>query len=155
MNTWLLIAVVAVIAVIVKRFLGEPLSARDLAIPPLILVGLGIHQLSGVGHLSGVDVTWLVTASLVGLGFGAIRGLTVRLYAKNGVIWQRYSPWTVIVWIVSFAASAGLGLLAESAGVRTEARPLTLSIGVSLLGELATLGARALRVGVPFAPDRR
>jgi hypothetical protein len=32
---------------------------------------------------------------------------------------------------------------------------LTLSIGVSLLGELATLGKRALSSGVPFAPDRR
>jgi hypothetical protein len=32
------IVVVAVVAIVVKRFLGEPLNARDLAVPPLVLV---------------------------------------------------------------------------------------------------------------------
>lgn len=149
------VVVVAVVVIVVKRFLGEPLNARDLAVPPLVLVGIGIYTLTRVGQLSGSEIGWIAVGSVVGLALGAVRGTTVRLFNRDGVLWQRYSGWTVGVWVVSFAVSAGLGHLATGAGVREEARPLTLSIGVSLLGELATLGKRALSSGVPFAPDRR
>ncbi|MEQ4305392.1 CcdC protein domain-containing protein [Plantactinospora sp. B6F1] len=149
------VVVVGVIAVVVKRFVGEPLNGRDLAVPPLVLVGIGIYALTKVDHLTGTEIGWVVAGSVVGLVFGAVRGTTVRLFRKGGVLWQRYSGWTVAVWVASFAISAGLGYLAVHAGVRAEARPMTLSIGVSLLGELATLGRRALSTGVPFATGRR
>ncbi|GAA0229018.1 hypothetical protein GCM10010492_29260 [Saccharothrix mutabilis subsp. mutabilis] len=47
-------------------------------------------------------------------------------------------------------ALAGVGLRAAS-GVHPDARPMALSIGVGLLGELVPVGVRALRSGTPIA----
>ncbi|MEV6522084.1 DUF1453 domain-containing protein [Longispora sp. NPDC051575] len=154
MSSWIVPAVVAVavVALIVKRLVGEPLNARDLALPPLVLVGIGVYTVAKVDHLTTLDVAWTVGGAVVGLAFGAVRGTTVRLFARDGVLWQRYSGWTFAVWLGSLAVSLGLGWLAVGAGTNAQARPITLSIGVSLLGELATLGLRALSTGVPFAP---
>ncbi|MGY0233707.1 DUF1453 domain-containing protein [Longispora urticae] len=156
MGSWIVPAVVAVavVAVIVKRLVGEPLNARDLALPPLVLVGIGVYTVAKVDHLTTLDLAWTVGTTVVGLAFGAVRGTTVRLFTRDGVLWQRYSGWTFAVWLGSLAVSLGLGWLAVAAGTNAAARPITLSIGVSLLGELATLGLRALATGVPFAPDR-
>ncbi|MBB5955950.1 hypothetical protein FHS29_002531 [Saccharothrix tamanrassetensis] len=149
MLTWGLI-VVGVVAVVVKRFLGEPLNARDLFGPPLLLLGIGVYGLTKQ-HLAAVDVLWLVIGSVVGVALGALRGTTIRLFTRDGVLWQRYTPWTLVVWVGSFAVNAGLGFLAVSAGMHAEARPMTLAIGVGLLGELVPIGLRAVRSGVPFA----
>jgi hypothetical protein len=139
-----IIVAAIVVYVVVKRFIGEPLNLRDLVVPPLVLAGLGIHALTKTAPLTAAELGWIIGGAAIGLAFGALRATTVRLFTRDGGLWQRYTVWTVVVWLVSFAASAGLGYLAVRAGVRAEARPLTLSIGVSLLGELLVLGTRAL-----------
>jgi hypothetical protein len=140
---------IAVVVVVVRRFLGEPLSARDLLVPPVVLVGLGGYAVVGAAPVTAVELAWVVSGSIVGLALGAARGWTVRLFVRDGALWQRYSPWTVVVWVGSVAASAGLGWLAVRGGVREEVRPVTLSIGVSLLGELLVVGGRAWLAGQP------
>lgn len=146
------VVVAVIVAVVVRRFIGEPLNARDLFLPPVVLVGIAVWGLVGDVHPNGRDVAWIVGAALAGLVFGALRGLTPRLFVKNGHLWQRYTVWTVVVWALSAAANAGIGFLAVAAGTPGEARPVTLAIGVSLLGEAITLGRRALATKVPFAP---
>lgn len=143
MLTWVLIAV-AVVVVVVKRFHGERVNARDLAGPPLVLLGLGVHGLTEV-ELTAVDWLWLVTGSAVGLGLGVARGATVRVFSRDGVPWQRYTPWTLLVWAGSAAVSVALGLAASAAGTPADARPLTLSIGIGLLGEAIPIGVRLLK----------
>jgi|ERR1041384_2479686 hypothetical protein len=145
------IVVVLVIGLVVKRFIGEPLNLRDLAVPPLVLTGIGIYHLVNDVHLTGGEIVWVVGGSLVGLVFGAVRGLTPRLFVSNGHLWQRYTVWTVVVWVVSAAANFGIGHLS---GLSTEVRPMTLSIGISVLGEAIILGARGFAAKVPFAPER-
>ncbi|GAA3793754.1 hypothetical protein GCM10022226_11310 [Sphaerisporangium flaviroseum] len=147
------VVAVLVAGVVVRRFIGEPLRARDLFVPPVVLVGVGALGLVKDVHLNARDVAWIVAAALAGLVFGALRGLTPRLFTKRGHLWQRYTPWTLLVWVVSAAANAGIGVLAVAAGTPEQARPITLSIGVSLLGEAVTLGLRALATGTPFAPE--
>ncbi|MDP9864533.1 MULTISPECIES: hypothetical protein [Streptosporangium] len=150
---WVAVVAVLVLGVVVKRFIGEPLNARDLFLPPVVLIGIGVFGLARNVHPSGYDIVWIAAASLIGLLFGALRGLTPRLFTKHGHLWQRYTVWTLLVWAVSAAANMGVGLLAVAAGVPEQARPITLSIGVSLLGEAITLGLRALNTGTPFAPE--
>lgn len=150
-----LFVAVAVVAILVKRFVGEPLGARDLLVPPAVLTGLGVWAVVEAAPVRAVELAWIVGAALVGMALGAARGWTVRLFLRNGSLWQRYSPWTVVVWIGSVAVSVGLGWLAVRGGVRAEVRPVTLAIGVSLLGELLVLGGRAWLAGVPFAPRNR
>ncbi|WP_431902100.1 hypothetical protein [Nonomuraea sp. bgisy101] len=136
--------------VVVRRMIGEPLNARDVYVPPLVLIGLGIHVLSAVA-LTPVDVLWLVISGLVALGFGAMRASTTGLFEREGVLWQRYTWRTLVVWVVSAAASIGVGLLATRFGLHEQARPISLSIGVGLAGEALVTAVRARVIGVPYA----
>ncbi|MGC5014271.1 hypothetical protein ACLQ2R_26200 [Streptosporangium sp. DT93] len=149
---WTVVVAVLVAGVVVRRFTGEPLDARDLFVPPVVLIGIGVHTLVKDTHPGARDVAWIVVAAAVGLILGALRGLTPRLFTRRGHLWQRYTPWTLLVWVVSMAANLGTGALAVAAGASEQARPITLSIGVGLLGEALTLGLRALAAGVPFSP---
>ncbi|HEY1175351.1 MAG TPA: DUF1453 domain-containing protein [Phytomonospora sp.] len=152
---WTVVIVVAVIALIVKRFRGEPLNARDLCVPPLVLLGIGVYHLTRLDIVDARDVMWIVGASLVGVFLGAVRGTTTILYAREGHLWQRYTAGTVLVWVISLGVNAGVGFLASHVGgMHAEARQMTLSIGVGLLGEMIVVGLRGLRSGVPFAPEK-
>ncbi|RJQ76259.1 DUF1453 family protein [Pseudonocardiaceae bacterium YIM PH 21723] len=147
--------VIAVIGLVVKRFAGEPLSARELFLPPLILVGIGAYQMWNLPAVTVTDVVWVVLTSMVGVLAGMARGATIRLFERDGMLHQRYTPWTVLIWVVGLGAGFGLGFLALNFGMHAEAKPMILSIGVSLLGEMLIIGPRALKSGIPFAPDRR
>ncbi|MFF3221572.1 hypothetical protein ACFYV7_02150 [Nocardia suismassiliense] len=151
----LLVIIVGAIVLIVKRFLGEPVDARDTFLTPLILVGVGIYSVTKAEHHSGVDITWLVIGGVVGIAFGAVRGTTTVLFTRDGHLWQRYTVKTVVVWGLSAVAGFGISLLGSTMGMHHDAKPVTLSIGIGMLGEMCTLGLRALATGVPFAPDKK
>ena len=141
MLTWVLIAG-AVVAVVVKRAIGEPLNARDLVTPPLVLLAPGGCELSKA-DLGAVDYLWLVVGSLVGLSMGVLRGSSVHLFTRDGVRWQRYTGRTFAYWALSIAVNGAVGYAASA---YTDARPMTLTIGVGLLGELIPI---AVRGGLP------
>ncbi|MEU4209361.1 DUF1453 domain-containing protein [Streptomyces sp. NPDC026206] len=156
MNVWLLGAVIAVVAVavVIKRLIGEPLNARDLFVPPLVLTGLGVWTLTEAQDLTGADLAWVVAGAALGIALGMLRGTTVHVFEKRGVLWQRYTGRTFLVLVVSAVVMVGFGLLAVHMGMREEARPVQLSIGVGFLGEALVIGRRGLVSGVPFAPER-
>ncbi|GHC54406.1 DUF1453 domain-containing protein [Streptomyces cinnamoneus] len=157
MNVWLLAGLITavVIVVVIKRLIGEPLNARDLFGPPVVLSGLGVWALYKAEHLTGADIAWAVGGVALGIALGALRGTTVRVFEKQGVLWQRYTGRTFLVLVASAAVMAGFGLLATRMGMHEQARPTQLSIGVGFLGEALVIGARGLASGVPFAPERR
>jgi hypothetical protein len=138
--TYVLIAA-GVLYVLVRRFIGEPLNARDLLAPPVFLLFFGIRA------MTDFHASYLLPLA-AGFAFGALRGVTIKLYERDGHLWQRYTPWTLLVWVASLGVSAGLGLLIGGHA------PTQLSIGVSLLGELCAIGVRALNTGIPFARDK-
>ncbi len=154
MSIGLVIAIVAVIALVVKRFYGEPMNARDTFGPPVILLAIGIYSVTKVADLNGTDITWLIIGGGVGLAFGALRGTTIGIFTRDGHLWQRYTVRTVVVWAVSMVAGFAINALGTSMGTHHDARPTTLSIGIGMVGEMLTLGLRALSTGVPFAPDK-
>ncbi|MFD9888990.1 DUF1453 domain-containing protein [Amycolatopsis sp. NPDC059027] len=156
MNGWVIAALVCagVVVVIVRRVRGEPLVAREVYGTPLILIVIGGSGLLKQ-NLTAVDVLWLVLGSAVGIGFGAVRARTTKLFERDGVLWQRYTGWTFAVWAVSLAANFGIGTLAVANGMHEQARPMPLSIGLSLLGEALMLAWRAKDTGVPYAPPSR
>ncbi|MGO1908627.1 MAG: hypothetical protein ACTH1C_06945 [Brevibacterium linens] len=146
------IGVIAVIVfVIVRRFRGEPVDAKDLAVPPVILVALSIKELWGFDHWTPANITFLVVSIIIGVGFGMLRGASTTLFAKDGTLHQKYTVKTLIVWALSLAASAGLHFGAQFIGAEEAVRPMTLSIGLSLLGEAITCGWRGLNSGTPFS----
>ncbi|MFC9432866.1 hypothetical protein [Nocardia sp. NPDC057030] len=147
--------IVGAIVLIVKRFLGEPVDARDTFLTPLILVGIGVYSVTKVDDLGWIDIVWLVIGGVVGLAFGAVRGTTTVLFDRDGQLWQRYTGKTLVVWGTSIVVGFGISLLGAATGMHHDAKPITLSIGISMLGEMLTLGLRAISTGVPFAPDKK
>jgi hypothetical protein len=157
MHTLLVVGlvVVAVGYTIVRRTIGEPLNARDLFGTPVVLLAVGGYSLTTVPDVTGVDVAWLAGSLLVGLALGVWRAATVRLMVKDGALWQRYPAVTYLVWVVSLVVNGGVGFLATHAGMHADARPMTLSIGIGLLGEAAAVGLRAMATGLPFSAESR
>ncbi|WP_410605545.1 DUF1453 domain-containing protein [Amycolatopsis sp. lyj-90] len=154
MRTWLLVAlaIAVVIAIVVRRLRGEPLVARDVFGAPVILIGIGVYGLTKLDVFTFTDGLWLVLGALVGCGLGAVRAATTKLFERDGVLWLRYTGWTFGVWVLSMAVNFGIGFLAAMSGAHPDARPITLSIGVSLLGEALVIGMRAKTTGLPYAP---
>ncbi|MFE6100454.1 DUF1453 domain-containing protein [Streptomyces laurentii] len=156
MNTWLLVVIIAVaaVAVVVKRLIGEPLNVRDLFGPAVVLTALGVWSVAEAEQLNGTDIAWVTGGCVIGLGLGMVRGATVVVFEKRGILHQRYTARTFGVIVAAFVLSALYGLLAGKLGMREDARPVNLSIGVGFLGEALVIGHRGLRSGTPFAPEK-
>lgn len=126
-----------------------------------MLVGIGVYSLVTSVPPGGADLAWVLAGAAAGLLLGALRGLTPRLFVRHGHLWQRYTGWTLLAWVVSVAINASLGAMATAAGTLGQARPTTLSIGVGLLGEAMTPGParprhrRSLRPGGGGLPTRQ
>lgn len=139
--------------IIVRRFAGSPMRAQSFVLP------LGVAAYGGFqlwGHpLSVTDLGFLAIEMLLALGVGALRGSTIKLFVRDGVLWQRYQLTTLAAWVASIALRAGLVVLGQLAGVHVVTSSLFLVLGVSLLAEAFVVGQRAVRHGAPIAPGRR
>ncbi|MFJ9692078.1 DUF1453 domain-containing protein [Kitasatospora sp. NPDC101183] len=155
-HLWVYAGIAAVVVVVVvRRLRGEPLNARDLFAAPVVLTALGLWSLAQHHGLRAGDYVWVGAGSVLGLALGALRGATVVLFEREGVLWQRYAGRTFLVAVLSLAVMAGFSLLAARCGLAADARPVQLSIGVGFLGEALVVGCRGLASGTPFAPERR
>ncbi|KUL55532.1 hypothetical protein ADL22_01205 [Streptomyces sp. NRRL F-4489] len=156
MNPWLLAVIIAilVIAVVIKRLIGEPVNVRDLFAAPVILTGIGVLSLVKAKDSTGTDLAWVIAGTVLGIALGTLRGATIQLSDRHGVLWQRYTGRTFLAMLGTLAVMAGFSVLAVKMGMRENARPIQLSIGVSFLGESLLVGRRGKASGIPFAPDR-
>ncbi len=149
-----LLVLAAVGYVLVRRLAGEPLEGRRLAVLPIVLAVVGGAQLRGA-HVTPLDVAVLAVEGVVAVGLGALRGLTVDVYNRDGHLWYRYRPLTIVVWagsiLLRFVGAAVGHELGADTGVLSAA--LVLIVALSLLGEALIVGRRALASGVPFAPQ--
>ncbi|WP_316519838.1 DUF1453 domain-containing protein [Kitasatospora brasiliensis] len=157
MNGWVHAGLIAavVVVVVIRRLRGEPLNARDLFGAPVVLTGLGVWAVAQRHGLGAGDYGWIAAGAALGVALGAVRGATIRVYEREGVLWQRYTGRTFLVAGVSLAVMAGFAALAAHFGLAADARPVQLSIGVGFLGEALVVGYRGLTSGAPFAPERQ
>ncbi|UNO40612.1 DUF1453 domain-containing protein [Streptomyces sp. MST-110588] len=157
MNGWLLAGIIAAVVVVVvaRRLKGERVTLRDLFATPVILVTIGAFRMAHTDTpLTGTDLAWAVPGAVAGTALGALRGTTVRLFDKDGVLWQRYTARTFLVAVPTLVLMAGYSVLAVKMGMHDEARPVQLSIGVSFLGEALVIFCRGRRTGIPFGADK-
>ena len=149
----LLIAVIVVL-LIGRRFVGQPLRAQSWLIPVGLTVWAGYQLVDQ--HLTAGDLGFLLVSAVLGLASGAARGVTVHLYPREGVLWMRYRWLTAAVWIASIALRVGLVVGGHLAGVKlSSGSTILLTLGISLIAEVAVVGARAARTGVPIAARQR
>ncbi|MEV6349021.1 hypothetical protein [Actinoplanes sp. NPDC051851] len=158
MDTTTLLIVALVGYALYRRFTGEPLEARRLVVLPIALVGMGLYQVAAGGFPRALlDLALLGSGALIALAGGVARGLTVRVFVRDGHAWQRYTWVTALVW-------AGLALLRfgqYEAGIALGADPavltsaLVLALGLSFVGEAAVVGTRALATGARISAGTR
>jgi hypothetical protein len=155
MNAFQLVLIVAIVILVIgRRFMGQPLRAQSLLLP-VGVAAWAVYQLAGT-HLTGTDIGFLLVCGLLGAASGAGRGVTVRLYPRNGHLWMRYTWLTAAVWVGTIALRAGLVIGGHFAGIGLSTTPTTVfTLGVSLIVEVLVVGARATRTGLPYAPGRR
>jgi hypothetical protein len=154
----IVVAVAAVVYVVGSRLAGEPLQVKRLVLLPLVLAIWGAVRLSGaLPAVSALDVAFLAVEGGLAVVAGLARGVTIQLFARDGHVWYRYRPLTVVVWVALVVVRIGLGVAGHGLGVHSAAitGALVLMLGLSLLGEAAVVGWRAMASGTPFAPARR
>jgi hypothetical protein len=125
-----------------------PVDGRRLALLPLVLTIWGVTSLAqgfhGTLHAYGTDVGLLALGAVLAFGGGLVRGLTVRLYPREGQLWYRYTWLTVAVWVGLILLRVAQATVGWAVGADTSvlAAALPLMLGLSLVGEVAVIGAR-------------
>lgn len=152
--TQLLLIVAVLVFVIGRRLAGAPLTPQRMLVVPGVLTAIGLYQLTAA-HVTAGLVALLGVEAVLGIGFGLVRGLTIRVYERGGHLWYRYTPLTIALWVAAIAARIGVAVAAHGMGVDASSTTLLGAFGLSLLAEAAIVLPRARRTGIPFAPDRR
>ena len=138
-----------------RRMAGQPLRAGRLILLPAVAVVLGLQELPGI-TFSAATIGVLAVEGLTAVATGAARGATVGIYERDGHLWYRYRPLTVLIWLVIIPLRIGMVVAATAAGVSLPTTgSLLVVLGFSFLAESGVIALRASRTGVPYAPSRR
>lgn len=131
---------------------------------PLILTAVGAYEtvsLTSGAHrisFSTADLAYLVVVSGLSVLLGLVRGGTVRLRNRDGVITQQYTAVTAGLWLATVAVrvvadiAAGHGLGVAQSVIGTS---ILMMFGLSLLGEAACVAIRAGQLPRPAVPFRQ
>lgn len=139
----------AVLYVLARRMSGEPAQARRMLVLPVVLVAVGLSDLKGA-TLTGSSATFLVVTVAISILLGVLRGASVRLSDRDGIVFMRYTWVTVALWVVNlavkFGANIALGAIDPQAGA-TAGDSLLCTLGIGMLCEGGVVLLRALRTG--------
>jgi hypothetical protein len=155
MNMIQVLVIIALVGwMLLRRIMGQPLRQRRLVLLPLLMLAWGASGLLDA-HLSSADVGLLAGQLVIAVGIGAVRGATIDVFVRDGVLWMRYRWTTIALWVVSALIRVGLIAGASALGSGLDGGG-TLMIGVaaSLLGESMIIASRGHATGAPFAPAR-
>jgi hypothetical protein len=136
----------AVCYVLVRRFAGEPAQARRMLVLPAVLVVIGLSDVSGALH-SVVSLVFLVATCAFGMLLGALRGASVRLSERDGLVVVRYTVITLVLWVVNLAVRFGASFVLGAVDPHAAAavgNSLLLTLGAGMLVEGLVTMARAL-----------
>ncbi|WP_370949434.1 DUF1453 domain-containing protein [Amycolatopsis sp. cg5] len=143
-----LVLIIAVIGyVLVRRMLGQPAEAKRMLVLPAILVVIGLWNIESVTG-SSIALIFLVVTTVIGIGLGALRGLSIRLYHQDDIVFMRYTWVTVLLWVLNIGVKVGAGALLATLDKSTDSNSaMFVSLGLGLLAEGVVVLAKALRSG--------
>lgn len=131
---------------LVRRMTGQLMEARRMLVLPAILALVGLASLNST-DLSATAIGFLLLGCIVGVGFGVIRGYTVRISERDGTAWMRYSVASIGLWIAAIAIRVLL-IPVESAIDPTAAsvagQATMLAVGIGFLAESIAVLYRAM-----------
>ena len=153
-----ILAVIAIIGYIVFRQVqGEPLRGRRAVLLPAVLTVIGFLNLrSGGAHLTTADIACLVVGTAGSAAIGVAFGAIIRLEERGGYLWAQLPVRGLWLWaaMVAWRVLVTLAATGLHAHVAASAATLLLSLGVNRLAQAAVIVARAMTMGVPFAPEK-
>jgi hypothetical protein len=150
------------IPVLIFVLLGQ---SRPLPVPrvyrprlPLVLGVIGLFALAsfaGDHHLTAAAWAWLLgTLAIGGIGLGALRGLTMRVWPSNGWVMRLGTGLTMALWLVTllalFVADAG-GSNAGATGL--VGASFLVYLGLTLAVQSAVVSRRARPLWAQLGPD--
>ncbi len=125
---------------------------------PIVLGAIGLLEVAsyaGNHHVTSTAWLWVVGSLIVGaVGLGALRGLTMKVWAGNGWVLRQGTALTMALWLVSlvvhFVGDAGSNH-AGAAGL--EGASFLLYLGVTLSMQYYVVYRRALPLWGQLGPD--
>jgi hypothetical protein len=149
-----------VVFFIVRQRRSDRFRQRTLLFP----IGLGIYGVvlmndtSKRHPLTAASASLLTLSAVASIVFGVIRGRTIELTVREGVLWER-ATWRTIgagwggllvtrIALIAVAAAVGAQLAASATSI-----PLMLAI--TLATQMLVVSRRARDTGVTIAPSRR
>jgi hypothetical protein len=120
------------------------------------VIGLvGMLSYAGGHHVSGSAWAWVLGTMLVGaVGVGALRALSMRVWASSGWVVRQGTATTMALWLLSllvhFAAGAGGN---HSGAVGLEGASFLLYLGLTLGVQGTLVHRRALPLWEQLGPD--
>ena len=141
---------------IYQQIAGQKLQGKRLVVLPVVLTIIGFAGLHGAKHLHPADYVWLAAGAigslLIGLAFGAI----TRIGSRDGVLWAKLPLRGLWLWVGLIAWRGLIMVLAARSGAHVAASttPLLFTLGLNRLGQAVVIVPRAMRAGIPFAPEK-
>jgi hypothetical protein len=147
----IVLAVVFVALIIARRFAGAPVGARSMALPVVLLV-VGLLEMKTV-DLTPTGIGLIVAEIAIGAAAGVARGFTIKLYERDGHLWQKYTVLTVVVWLGLIGVRLGFAYAAFRLGLASSASGAALAtVGASFVVESLVVTRRAAATGVAIMP---
>ena len=99
---------------------------------------------------------WLTVGAAGSLLIGLAFGLITWLESRGGVLWGKLPLRGLWLWVALLAWRVLIMVLAARTGAHVAAStsPLLFTLGLNRLGQAAVIVARAMRAGIPFAPEK-
>ncbi|MCE3550121.1 hypothetical protein LWC33_01465 [Pseudonocardia sp. RS11V-5] len=143
-----LVVAALLVWVVTRQLTDRPVTDRRTMLVPLVLTVLGVLTLlQAHAPVTTVGLALTGVELLLVVGLGVLRGRSVRLFVRDGVLHQRGGAVTLALWVLTIGLRIGLGLLAVRLGAGAlESATLLASLGLSLLVQGWVLRARATTV---------
>jgi len=140
--------------VIYQQLAGQPLQGKRLVVLPAVVTVIGFLDLRG-HHMGPADIAWLTVGAAGSLLIGLAFGLITRLESRGGVLWGKMPLRGLWLWVALVAWRVLIMVLARTgAHVAASTTPLLFTLGLNRLGQAAVIAFRAMRAGIPFAPEK-
>ncbi len=158
MSLLIVLAVIGIIVYVVgQQLLGGPLSGKRLVVLPAVLTGIGILDVSGHNsHPGATDIVLLLVSAVIAITIGVALGAMTRLDRRDGYLWAQLPKQGLWLWaglIVSRVLVTGVAH-ASGAHVAAGTAAILLMLGLNRAAQALVVVPRAIRAGVPFAPEK-
>jgi hypothetical protein len=133
--------------VLARRWAGQLLEAKRLLVIPVILTIVGITSLRHAHPMNATTIGFVAVGAALSIVLGLIRGATVHLAARDGVLWMRYRASTIALWVLNLALKLVLlpiehGISPASNGAADNG--ILFAIGLGILAETLVVLYRGL-----------